>query len=87
MNPYNNKLLEKANSLASASLEDTAAEAGVAKEETVHYLVDTWATLNLGRVVITAVAAVTAAWATLSPVEVIEFSLSNVGLSSGANRM
>jgi hypothetical protein len=69
MRPYNNKLLEKADSLASTSLEDTAAEAGVAKEETVHSLVDTWATLNLGRAIITGIAAVTAAWATLSPAE------------------
>jgi hypothetical protein len=69
MEPYNRKLLEKADSLASTSLEDAAAEAGVAKEETVHSLVDTWATLNLVRGLFAGVAAIGAAWAALSPAE------------------
>jgi hypothetical protein len=70
LNSYNTKLLAKADSLASTSLEDTAVEAGVAKEETVHSLVDAWATLNLGRALITATAAVAAAWAALIPDEI-----------------
>jgi hypothetical protein len=70
MLPYNNKLLAKADSLANASLDDTAAEAGAAKEDTVHSLIDTWATLNLIRALFPGVAAVTAAWAALLPAEI-----------------
>jgi hypothetical protein len=71
MNTCNNKLLEKADSLANASLDDTTAEAGIAKKETVDWLVDRWATLNLVRAVITGTAAVAAAVATLNPVEIV----------------
>ncbi|KAI7088826.1 hypothetical protein KC356_g2998 [Hortaea werneckii] len=45
--PINQKLEKKAEHLSSASLTDAAAEAGVAQEETVHQLVDRWATMNL----------------------------------------
>lgn len=40
MKPTNDKLNAKVDSLATTSLEDTAAEAGVAKEETAHGLLD-----------------------------------------------
>ncbi|KAI6803032.1 hypothetical protein KC327_g15774 [Hortaea werneckii] len=45
--PINQKLEKKAKELGSTSLTDAAAEAGVAQEETVHQLVDRWATMNL----------------------------------------
>jgi hypothetical protein len=85
MGPYNRMLSAKADALASTSLEDTAAEAGVRRAETVHSLVDTWATLNLVRAIITGVAAVTATWASLNSVEVIGFD--KIQLVSGANRI
>lgn len=85
MNPVNAKLQEKASSLAGTSLEDTAAEAGVAKEETVHALVDKWATLNLGRAVIPLVGTLVAAWAAVDKWEVI--SLAGISFKTGADRM
>jgi len=68
MGPYNRKLLEKADSLASTSLEDAGAEAGVSKDETVHALLDKWATLNLVRALASGIAAISAAWAALDHV-------------------
>jgi len=85
MKPINSKLLTKADSLASTAITDTAAESGVAKEETTHALVDKWATLHLGRALLAATAAVSATWATLSAVDVIGFD--NIGLTTGANRL
>lgn len=85
MGPINNKLVKKSENLASASISDTTAEAGVSKEETTHALVDKWASLNLLKALISGVAALSAAWATLNPVEVV--SASSFGLATGANRI
>lgn len=82
--PINQKLEEKAEDLASASLTDAAAEAGIAKEETVHVLVDRWATMNLGRTILTGLAALTATWAAVDRLEVTGATF---GLASGADRM
>jgi len=71
MGPLNSKILEKAESLSQTALSDIEAEAGVSQEETVHALVDKWATLNLGRAFMVGVAAFSAVWATLSKVEVV----------------
>ena len=85
MKPINSKLLSKANSLAAATITDAAVETGVAKEETTHALVDKWATLHLGRALLAATAAVSAAWATISAVDVIGFE--KIGLTTGADRL
>lgn len=85
LGPVNKKLVEKSDNLAKTSITDATAEAGVSKEETVHALVDRWATLNLGRGVITAVAAFTAMWASLNPVEVV--AATGVQIATGANRI
>jgi hypothetical protein len=87
LKPLNIKLLQKSDSLASAAIADTAAEAGVAQEETVHSLVDKWATLHLGRALLAATGAITATWATLSAVDVVGISLNDIGLGTGANRI
>jgi hypothetical protein len=42
---------------------DPMAEHGPRKDETAHYLVDRWATVNLGRTVLMGMAAGLAAWA------------------------
>ncbi|SMR50786.1 unnamed protein product [Zymoseptoria tritici ST99CH_1A5] len=82
--PVNQKLEAKAQSLAKASLTDASAEAGVAKEETTHGLVDQWATINLGRAVIAGISAVTAVWAAVDRTDVVPATLK---FGSGANRM
>jgi hypothetical protein len=46
MKPINDKLMEKAQSLMSSSLEDKGVEAGVASGENVHALIDKWAALD-----------------------------------------
>ena len=85
MGPTNQALNQKAENLASTAITDTAAEAGVAKEETTHALVDKWAMMNLGRACIAGLSAVIALWANISSVEVVGFE--QLGLTSGANRM
>jgi len=82
MIPTNNKLLGKADSLATTEITDKAAEAGVTQEETVHALVDKWATLNLGQAIITGIGSLCALWATLDKINVVRFQ--DVGLASGA---
>ena len=82
LEPINKKLEEKASSLAKASISDAGAEAGVTREETVHYLVDQWATMNLGRSIITGIAAVCGTLAAVGQLEII-----GVTFASGANRM
>ena len=81
----NNKLMQKVDSLASASLEDKAVEAGVAEGETTHALLDKWGTLNLARALIVGVAAVCAVWAALDKEEYA--GVRNFALQSGANRL
>ncbi|KAF2652003.1 hypothetical protein K491DRAFT_695991 [Lophiostoma macrostomum CBS 122681] len=57
----NKKLFAKEQSLAATALEDKAAEAGVSREETVHALIDKWATLNLARALLVGAGSVAAA--------------------------
>jgi len=71
MGPLNAKLVAKAESMSKTSITDTAAEIGVTKDETVHALVDKWATLNLFRAIITGIAAMSATWGSLRSVEVV----------------
>ncbi|KAF2463248.1 uncharacterized protein BDR25DRAFT_307855 [Lindgomyces ingoldianus] len=85
MKPTNNKLLSKADSLASTELSNKAAEAGVTQSETVHALLDKWATLNLARALITCVGALCAVWAAIDKREAVGFS--KAALKTGANRM
>ena len=86
MKGTNDKLHSRASSLATTSLTDAAAEAGVAEEETAHALVDKWATLNLGRSLLPLIGALCAAWATVADsYEVL--GLADVVFKSGANRM
>lgn len=82
--PVNKKLEEKERNLASASLTDASAEAGISKEETVHSLVDKWATINLGRVAVATVSAVLATWAAVARTEVVP---AVARFATGANRM
>ncbi|KAI7160800.1 hypothetical protein KC349_g3296 [Hortaea werneckii] len=82
--PINQKLEKKAKDLSSASLTDVAAEAGVAQEETVHQLVDRWATMNLGRTLLTGIAAIAATWAAVDRLEVVPAA---ARLAGGADRM
>ncbi|KAK3669698.1 hypothetical protein LTR78_010450 [Recurvomyces mirabilis] len=84
LHPITEKLTRKAHSLSCASLTDTAIESGVAKEETTHALVDKWATVNLGRTVLSTLAAVTATWAAVDRLEVVPAA---VRLGGGAGRM
>jgi hypothetical protein len=60
----NNKLLNKAEETRALKAEDKIVEVGLGGE-TAHQLVDKWATLNLGRAIMLATAAVLSAWATL----------------------
>lgn len=76
--PINRQLESKAKTLALSATED-----GVPKEETTHALVDKWATVNLGRVVIAGVSALVATWAAVDRTEVVPAMFS---LSTGANR-
>jgi len=83
--PINDKLIEKMNSMPSASLTDDAVEQGVAEGETTHALIDKWATLNLARALFLAAGALCTTIAALDKREAVSFS--NIGLRSGANRM
>lgn len=64
--PYSYFALEPVNKklevLATPAV-DPMAEHGPRKDETPHYLVDRWATMNLGRTVLTGLAAVLGVWA------------------------
>jgi hypothetical protein len=83
--PVNNKLIEKKNAMASASLDDKAVEAGVAEGETTHALIDKWATLNLARTVFLVAGALCASLAAVDKREVVGFN--SIGLGNSANRM
>lgn len=82
--PLNKQLESKERNLASASITDASAEAGVSKEETTHSLVEKWAAQSFGRFVISAVAAVAATWAAIDRAEVVP---ATARLATGANRM
>jgi hypothetical protein len=60
----NNKLLNKAEETRVLRAEDKIVEVGLGGES-AHQLVDKWATLNLGRAIMLATAAVLGTWATL----------------------
>lgn len=70
--PYSYLFLEPINKKleAKAKLVDTTAEHGIKKEETAHYTVDQWATVNLGRTALTGVAGLLAMWAALDKLQV-----------------
>lgn len=84
MASVNSKLSSRAETLATADLSDTAVEKGVRKEETVHALLDWWATLNFGRAMITLVGAVAMVWGVVDRYEVVS---AGVKFGSGANRL
>ncbi|KAI4723765.1 DUF1772-domain-containing protein [Aureobasidium sp. EXF-10728] len=84
MSSVNNKLHEKASSLANASLTDTAVESGAAQGETAHELLDKWATLNFGRSLLPLVGALAAGWAIVDKFEVLGLG---AVLKTGADRM
>lgn len=84
LEPINQKLEYRTKSLAGAALTDTSAEAGLKKEETVHALVDKWATINLGRALVATTSAVLAVWAAVERAEVVP---ATTRLATGANRM
>jgi hypothetical protein len=83
--PVNKKLIEKMNSLSSASLDDKAIEQGVAEGETTHALIDKWATLNVVRAMFLAVGTICATLAAVDKRETVAFG--NIGLATGANRL
>lgn len=85
MKPTNEKLLEKERSLAATSLEDKAVEAGIAKSETTHALLDKWATLNLARALIVGVGAICTAWAAVDKKEFAGFK--SFAFHTGADRL
>lgn len=85
MIPINAKLLEKRKQLASTTLDAKDTEVGVAKEDTVHALLDEWAGLNLARALLVGVGSICTVWASLSKLDVVAFS--EVGLRTGANRL
>ena len=55
-------------------------ERGVSKNQTVHYLVDKWATLNLGRALVTGLAAILATVAAMEKVQVRELKIGPSGV-------
>lgn len=65
-------LAEKLRAKAAALSLQTGDEAGVKREESVHYLVDQWATFNLGRSVLTGLTAVLATWAAVEKLVIRE---------------
>lgn len=84
MGPINSKLSSKAQTLATTEITDKAAEAGVAREETVHALIDSWATWNMGRALITAVGSVCV---TIAALDKLEYFGAKVALKTGADRL
>lgn len=62
MSPVSAKLLQRADALAA----DVGAEARVSKDETVHALVEKWASLNMGCALLLGLAAICAGWASVS---------------------
>ncbi|CAN9275890.1 unnamed protein product [Alternaria alternata] len=74
MAPTNDKLLGKKDELATASLSNKNVEAFAAEGETVHELMDKWASLNMARAMLVAVGAVcTVASAVVGRRELVKF--------------
>ncbi|KAF2772927.1 hypothetical protein EJ03DRAFT_387272 [Teratosphaeria nubilosa] len=84
LEPLNRRLLKKASDLASASLTDAEVEANVSRDDSVHALVDKWAVVNLGRTILSGVAAIAATWAALDRLEAVPVVARVV---EGADRM
>ena len=85
MGATNEKLDQKASSMANASLTDASVESGAAQGETVHELLDKWASLNFVRSLLPLIGTMAAGWALLDKYDVI--GLGSISLKSGANRM
>ena len=78
--PINQKLDAKATSFASAKLsENEKSEVGIKQEETVHYLVDRWAMMNLGRTALTGMASLLAMWASIESVKIHAVQILSAG--------
>ena len=73
LKPLTDKINARAEEYAKATPEEIEAEesAGLRKEETVHALVDKWASLNLIRSGIIMAASLSAIWASLESLEVV----------------
>ena len=83
LEPTTQKLEAKARSIGGRTLDGNAsAETNLKREETMHYLVDRWATINLGRTVLSGVAAIVATWAAVERLNVAKFRV-----TTGAHRM
>jgi hypothetical protein len=65
LGPYNRRLSSKADSLAGTALDDVFAEANMSPGDTVHELVDRWATLYLGKALLVVAAGISAMYGTL----------------------
>lgn len=76
--PVHRQLEAKATTLTLSQTEENGP-----KEETAHALVDKWATINLGKIVIAGVSALIATWAAVDRTEVVPATFS---FSTGANR-
>ncbi|KAF2668625.1 hypothetical protein BT63DRAFT_414606 [Microthyrium microscopicum] len=84
--PYTLTVMAKTNAALDRKAEDAGVEdAAMEKEETVHGLVDYWASLNLVRGLMMLASAGLGAWASLTATEVL--GLDKIELLSGANRM
>jgi hypothetical protein len=66
--------MAKKEELATASLRDKNVEAFAAEGETVHELMDKWATLNMARALLVGVGALCTVFAAVGKREVVKFS-------------
>jgi len=87
LKPLTDKINAKAVSYAAMTESEVDAEVGAKGNETVHALVDKWATLNLIRSGIILAASISAIWASLTSVEVVGFGVEDISFTSGANRL
>lgn len=80
MHPITEKLKSKAASLSSSIEGKQRGETGVKTQETVHFLVDRWATLNLSRVLLTGLSAALATWAAVGKWQIRELRVGVEGV-------
>lgn len=73
--PTNNALFEKKRQLADVEVSAKDVEVGVKKEETVHALIDKWATLNLARALLVGLGSVCAVWGAVGRMEGVRRSV------------
>lgn len=78
LEPLNQQLEDKAATLGASEKE----EVGIQREETTHWLVDRWATVNLGRAVMSTVSAAMAIWAGVEGIK-----MAGVRVITGGERM